>query len=152
MKNIFIIGPTTGIENNNVLAFQDAESFYQRRGYSVTTPITVNYMFEIQRELHGAKTTKLDRDIYFQKLLTKHADVVVMLEDSQNSKEVNLLLFVCIQHNIPVIEAITDNPLTIRSDVSVDYTESPEDSDPYTPTSEDIILPEPIHINYEHTK
>jgi hypothetical protein len=114
MKTIYITGraPMTGPDD--ILEYFEAEKFYRRLGFHVTSAYTLKTVLAMFHEYHGlpAPTEKEVAD-YCLETLVKEADVVAVIPDKNGAVPVTRETGTCIRFNISIIEAFTNRPVSL---------------------------------------
>lgn len=98
---IYLAGPITGIENDNIIEFARIKTLIENDGYCVTTPFDL----EIPKPKKG--TDKQEVWNYYMRhclnyLLSGDVEMVILLEGWQSSKGASSEAYVAQKANIPV--------------------------------------------------
>jgi nucleoside 2-deoxyribosyltransferase len=106
METIYLSGPMTDFENLNKEAFQKAKLFLEENGYKVINPFSIANILDKQ----GKQEYKdyLAHDIY---ALNK-CDKIALLPQWNESVGARIEIVFAIACKIPIIDAITLNPIT----------------------------------------
>ncbi len=116
-RRVYISGPITGLQNENISEFKKYEDKFKNLNFEVVNPhslFTKDEIDEINRKLEYKEITFEEYHSFFMRRDVKEmmdCDIIAVLNGWEKSKGANIEVYIARNLNIPVIDAVTLNEL-----------------------------------------
>jgi nucleoside 2-deoxyribosyltransferase len=150
-ERIYLSGPITGMPDQNKHAFREAQLFYENLGFEVDNPHEIGAAL-LAIDITEQGTIPAEKDYMASDIMfLSKCNLMAVLPGFERSLGASFEIAFASAYGIPIVEAYTNNPLTVKVNFNLFWTYTNQtDLEPLIEDEDDYdLIIQPLEItNY----